>query len=140
MTTRMWGEAYRTSTVCVDSYQSGILNGRLYHRSVESGKTFQCLTQLLQEIENTLDSMNFPKAFTAVRRFAAVAHTPADAAQEEEPVGKKATFAVKVLFRQNASWQGSVTWLEGKQEQSFRSALELIFLINSALEQEAIAS
>ena len=57
MTTRMWGEAYRTSTVCVDSYQSGILNGRLYHRSVESGKTFQCLTQLLQEIENTLDTV-----------------------------------------------------------------------------------
>jgi hypothetical protein len=41
-----------------------------------------------------------------------------------------------VLFRQNASWQGSITWMEGKQEQSFRSALELIFLMNSALEYQ----
>jgi len=37
------------------------------------------------------------------------------------------------MFRQHASWQGGVLWVEGKAEQSFRSALELILLMDSAL-------
>ena len=36
--------------------------------------------------------------------------------------------------RQNATWQGSVTWVEKKEKQQFRSALELLKLIESALE------
>ena len=43
---------------------------------------------------------------------------------------------VRVIFRQNASWQGSVSWLEGRRDESFRSVLELLMLLNSALEQE----
>lgn len=54
----------------------------------------------------------------------------------EKHEGKRATFALRVLFRQNASWQGSVTWLEGGQEESFRSVLELLMLMNSALTEE----
>jgi hypothetical protein len=46
------------------------------------------------------------------------------------------TFAVRVMFRQNASWQGSVTWVEGKREEQFRSVLELLLLVKSALDQE----
>ena len=51
--------------------------------------------------------------------------------------GDKATFAVKILFRQNASWQGSITWLDGKMEQSFRSVFELILLMDNALQSVA---
>ncbi|NLW65775.1 MAG: hypothetical protein GXY26_06040, partial [Clostridiales bacterium] len=36
-------------------------------------------------------------------------------------------------FRQNASWQGVITWAEDRREESFRSALELVFLMDSAL-------
>jgi hypothetical protein len=50
--------------------------------------------------------------------------------------GKVATFATKVLFRQNASWQGSVSWVEGQREEAFRSVLELLFLIDSAISEE----
>ncbi|MBR5319181.1 MAG: hypothetical protein IKU46_06265 [Peptococcaceae bacterium] len=46
-----------------------------------------------------------------------------------------ATFKVKVLFRQSASWQGKLIWIEGKQEIAFRSALELVKLMDSALPQ-----
>ena len=47
--------------------------------------------------------------------------------------GKIATFAIKILFRQNTSWQGSILWLEWGEEQSFRSVLELIYLMDNAL-------
>lgn len=48
--------------------------------------------------------------------------------------GDLGTFLVHVQYRQNATWQGQVTWVDQKQTQSFRSALELIKLIDSALE------
>ncbi|MCR5830089.1 MAG: hypothetical protein K6F93_07080 [Lachnospiraceae bacterium] len=47
--------------------------------------------------------------------------------------GKKATFLVNVLYRQNATWQGTVTWVEGEKKMSFRSALELFVLMESAM-------
>ena len=37
---------------------------------------------------------------------------------------------------QNATWQGTVTWTDGKRTEPFHSALELIKLIDSALEEE----
>ena len=52
---------------------------------------------------------------------------------EQSASGKLATFYVRILFRQNASWQGSVAWLEGGSEQRFRSVLELLLLLDSAL-------
>ena len=44
------------------------------------------------------------------------------------------SFIVNILQLQNASWQGTVTWVEDNKTQSFRSALELIRLIDSTLE------
>lgn len=49
---------------------------------------------------------------------------------------KTGTFIVKILERQNATWQGSVTWVDKRQEQHFRSALELLKLIDGALDEE----
>ena len=43
------------------------------------------------------------------------------------------TFVIKVMNTQNATWQGTVTWTDGKRTEPFRSALELIKLVDSAL-------
>ena len=48
--------------------------------------------------------------------------------------GDKGTFIVQVKYRQNSTWQGEVTWTERRQKQYFRSALELLKLIDSALD------
>ena len=56
--------------------------------------------------------------------------------------GRLATFELKILFRQHASWQGTIVWKEGRQEQSFRSVLELVHLMDSALratEEDGVA-
>ena len=47
---------------------------------------------------------------------------------------KKGTFIVQILNVQNDSWQGTVTWTEKKETVPFRSALELLQLIDGALE------
>ena len=46
---------------------------------------------------------------------------------------KNGTFVVKILNNQNSTWQGSVTWVEQQKVQYFRSALELLKLIDGAL-------
>lgn len=133
MMAKVRGEEYRTTTVCVDSYENGVLKGRFYNPYLSEGKDFQSMAQFLLGMEQTLDMMEFPKAFAARRTFNPIPEWVAESVETEVRTGSAATFQVRVLFRQNASWQGSVVWLEGKREQSFRSALELFFLIDSAL-------
>lgn len=51
----------------------------------------------------------------------------------DEISGEKATFAVKVLYSQNSTWQGTVRWLEAGEEVNFRSDMELMQIIEGAL-------
>ena len=51
----------------------------------------------------------------------------------QESRGKKGTFIVQVQYRQNATWQGQVVWAEENRKEYFRSALELLKLIDSAM-------
>ena len=133
---RLSGEAYRTIQLCVDSYEQGVLRGRFYYAGLADGcRTFQSLTQFLVEMEQILDEANYPQSYTAKRTFGTIpAVRPTGNAGNEIRNGAIATFMIRLLFRQHASWQGSVTWIEGRGEQSFRSVLELILLIDSALE------
>ena len=48
---------------------------------------------------------------------------------------KTETFIIKVMDQKNATWQGSVTWVDEQREQYFRSTLELLKLIDGALEK-----
>lgn len=133
MVTKAWGAVYRTTTVCIDSYDNGVLAGRFFNPYLAKGKEFQSVTQFLLEMEEALDVMDFPRAFTTTRTFAS---SPKGEPVSVDPInktGKEATFLIRVLFRQNASWQGSITWLEGREEQSFRSVLELLLLMDNAL-------
>lgn len=137
---RAWGEEFRTMVVCIDSGTDGVLSGRFYNPFQPEGRAFHSLSQFLTQMDRVLDEMDFPRAANQLRLFSK--DPPAGTALPEamEKTGRQATFAIRILFRQNASWQGSVKWLEGKQEQSFRSALELIFLMNSALsDQQAVS-
>lgn len=52
-----------------------------------------------------------------------------------EQRGKEATFVIHVKYRQNASWQGEVTWVDKQKKEYFRSALELVRLLDSAMEK-----
>ncbi|MEL7609933.1 MAG: hypothetical protein AAGU74_10540 [Bacillota bacterium] len=51
---------------------------------------------------------------------------------------QKATFVVNVLFQQNASWQGTVSWLNQGKTLPFRSLLELLKLMDSAIATDTV--
>lgn len=44
------------------------------------------------------------------------------------------TFVIKILDRQNNTWQGNILWVDQQNEQYFRSALEMLKLIDGALD------
>ena len=129
-----WENQYRTTIVCIDNYENGILSGRMYNAHIPDGDSFHSTIEFLKKMESMLDEMKFPQSFRANRVFCQhpepkVAAPP----MGSPPSGAYGTFHLKVLFRQNASWQGSVTWVEGHREESFRSVLELLLLMDSAI-------
>ena len=135
MAARTWSDESRTLLICADSYEHSILQGRFYNSFLQKGECFESLSQLITKIEQTLDGMEYPKPYTIIRTFSPTRQKPQVPSGTVYQNGKLASFSVKILFRQNASWQGSVTWIDTNQEQSFRSTLELILLFDSALSQ-----
>ena len=48
----------------------------------------------------------------------------------------KGTFEISVKFMQNSTWQGQIHWVEKNKKQNFRSALEMLKLMDEALTEE----
>ena len=46
------------------------------------------------------------------------------------------SFLIKIKYRQNSSWQGTVQWIETGKSQNFKSCLELIRLMDIAVNSD----
>jgi hypothetical protein len=53
---------------------------------------------------------------------------------------EKNTFIVKLDNRQRDTWQGEIVWADENRTERFRSALELIKLMDEAMNKSAAAS
>lgn len=47
---------------------------------------------------------------------------------------KEETFIIRINDCQNSTWQGSILWADRKKKQCFRSTLEMISLIEEAVQ------
>lgn len=124
-----------TFLICIDSFENSVPVGQYQNPCREECGQFQGLMQLILKLEQSLDVENIPQSFNKVRTFFPLTgYWPNGPTDERPRMGKMSTFAVQILFRRNASWQGTITWLDKKQTHNFRSVLELIVLMDSALE------
>ncbi|MBQ3048745.1 MAG: hypothetical protein IJC94_02195 [Oscillospiraceae bacterium] len=132
-------DLFQTTMVCIDSYENKCAVGSVYNSFLQRKIAFRSTMEMLLAIESVLEEAEIPQSYSAKRSFAVVPPS-AKTEKTDETVwdGKLATFAVKILFRQNAGWQGVMTWCEGRCEESFRSVLEMLLLMNSALEKEKL--
>ena len=106
----------------------------MYNPYLPKGDVFRSTLSFLWKMEDLLNGMQCPQPFMADRTFGAVPARPVDRPMEtQQKEGRCATFAIRVIFRQNATWQGTVSWLEAGREARFRSALELLKIMDSAL-------
>lgn len=134
--------------ICIDEYDGGEMHGRLYNFAGDEPVEFNSVMALVKGMSSILDEGQFPQATMQCRGFSKKSvNVPARETRMADPRvssfnkvnirGKKATFRAKIMFRQNASWQGSLYWVEKNREENFRSVLEFMMLMDSSFEGEA---
>ena len=127
-------DMFNTTILCIDAYENKILSGRAYNQAFEGGIVFNSTIELLKRMEEMLDETQFPQAFAEKRTFWQTdSKTEPEYSDDKNMTGKTATFLLRIIFRQNSSWQGSVVWCENKKAEQFRSVLELLMLLDNAL-------
>lgn len=136
--------------LCIDERADADYNGRVYDQYREEPVRFRGMLDALRCIEFFLDRMDFPQRSTLPRSFSKQTVVSDDygkrpAREEimsnlENKNGEEGTFIVQVKYRQNATWQGQVVWAEKNKKMYFRSALELLRLIDDAMRAEADAA
>ena len=140
--------------ICVDEYNEGEMRGRIYSMSESEPDQFTSAIKLVKQVSRIIDEGNGPQSTMKVRGFFKNKQESSKNTQDEKekPVdnkkvvaskinahGKEATFRVRIMFRQNASWQGMVYWVEKNREENFRSVLELLMLIDSSFAEAQAA-
>ena len=129
--------------ICVDGRVGGELSGRIYHGYQEEPVKFSNIIELIREAEALFDRISFPQASTKARSFAEEEGSRARTIPRPERVlsaeevlhhaGKAGTFVTNVRFRQNATWQGEVFWVEEQARQPFANTLEFIRQIDDSV-------
>ena len=136
-----------TICICVDEYDHHSVLGRIYYPENEKPVHFNEIGRLFIEIDRILDEIHFPESSTSGRSFKVPIQNRLKSKEKAsmkkmkiQQKGGKGTFVVQVQFRQHATWQGKVLWAEKNETVNFRSALELLKLIDSALDESAAAA
>ena len=145
--------------VCVDKYNDSDWSGRIYTRINKEPISFRNISEMLDRMENIWNTIGFPQEATINRSFrnqkiqneksgiVCVTYLENNTkdkikvelseADMDKKRGEQDTFIVRIQYRQNASWQGHVTWVDENRTVPFRSALELIKLLDSTQNDEA---
>ncbi len=137
---------YMVTEVCIDTGrgQKDDISGYLVHSATQRAWRYEGLVSLMRLFEKLFNSENFPQATHKIRDMGIAGdRVPVSledmAMDANEIINSKPTFVVNVQYRQNASWQGTIKWLEGDKEATFRSALELIKLMDSVVGEDELA-
>lgn len=131
-------------SICIDDRLSGDYKGRLIEPYGTGTQLFYGTADLLLQMDELYDRWNYPQKSMRSRSFCkeTEAVLPVNIRKGDfhmnmkkvqESRGRKGTFIVQVQYRQNATWQGQVVWAEENRKEYFRSALELMKLIDSAM-------
>ena len=127
--------------LCVDYYLDEKINGRIYHRYQTEPIRIGGMLEAVFEIDAFFDRLGYPFPGTESHYF--IKHEKTQRIKmtrklsDEEMLknnGEQGTFIIRVEQRQHSSWQGRVTWVEEGKTENFRSALELLKMIDGALD------
>ena len=122
-----FGAKARVFDIKVDSYAGQNPTGRLSLEDRAGEIPFNGGMQLILLIDEALANESCPDESSGWMQ-------PPDttAIRGGEPAAT-ATFEIELLFRENYSWQGRMTWLEENKKNTFRSVLELLTEMDGAL-------
>lgn len=134
--------------LCIDGIENSDFYGRLESPLLGS-QPFHGVVHMTSCLEDFYNEIKFPQSFFQLRSFSEEPSKRERRKQSTKPRGPNAprkpvegyteeagilaTFNLHVLFRHNATWQGSIRWLERDCAQKFSSELEVLRLIRGAL-------
>ena len=130
--------------ICFDKKEEQIGTGRMYHYYSREEIPFLNEYHLLTLMEEVMEHINYPQSSTTMRNYKSEGHEAGAPVKKEKPQkvvgqeelmshkGKLATFVVYIQYRQNATWQGDIVWVEQNTTRSFRSVLEMLKLMDNA--------
>lgn len=133
--------------LAVDDKDIRGIQGRVYHAYSEEAIPIACFEEVIRIAENLFNDLGYPQMTTSDRDFWGNSYSYR---KKEEMVkvmddktlleqqGDLGTFIIRVQHRQHSSWQGKVTWIEENETVNFRSALELMKMIDHVLEENKI--
>lgn len=131
--------------ICVDKGGPTRFFGRIFHYYRADPIPFSGPEIIFKEMEEVFDLSGFPQASSKLRSFGKkkkpknYLRVGAGKLMQEDIAtmqkGTEGTFVVHVRSRQNCTWQGKVVWAEKNMSQNFRSGLELLKLIDSAIDE-----
>jgi hypothetical protein len=124
--------------VYVKGCARGELAGALHLVLEDRWSRFDSLLDLIAVYENWLDAGGYPQSTHQMRTIGGggrLSKLRSKMSREnmEGQLSEKPTFVIQVHYRQNASWQGTVHWVEGEKVRHFRSTLELIHLMDDVI-------
>lgn len=131
--------------LCIDQGydDAGEFSARMYSRFHSAPVRICCFENLIREMIQLFDDIRFPLATLKVRDFRGEAQTERREEKEKEKYmsdqellakhGDISTFIIRVQQRQNGTMQGRITWVDENKTMRFRSALEMIKLIESGI-------
>ena len=137
------GSRARDFILKLNSYCNRTVQGEITH--VSSGQLFhfRSLLGMAFLIDERLEELGLPQRSVEMRSWqhpdlvkkeeVILADNTSDIESLKQVGGSE--FLVRVLFRQNASWQGEVHWLDTNEKKYFRSFLELILLLQEAMDK-----
>jgi hypothetical protein len=128
------------SIIYLNPIHSETLKGHVYSEYYKKTLRFYNECELLSGMDDMFDSISFPQASFEGRKFEIKKAKPiikrvddtVDETMSEIMNKKPMTFVVNVQYRKNATWQGTITWVEQNQTLHFRSALEMLKLMEQA--------
>ncbi len=103
------------------------------------GRPFGSLWELLAWIERDIDGNGYPQKMFKYRTWGkgAAPMSENQTLEVNPPVESgeagSTTFIVQVLCRQNATWQGTIQWVDRRQTLTFRSEYEMLRLMDEAV-------
>lgn len=102
-----------TFLVAIESFEDGAMHGVLDSVGMKAPARFNSVPSLILMIDNLLDQQE--ESLQPLIRQIDPSFVP--------------TIELEVLFRHNHSWQGRVRWDSGQKQATFKSVLELLYIL-----------
>lgn len=149
----------RAFFVKVSSISEEGIKGEIRHLLFDERVRFYGLDDAILKMDSMMDQLDWPQASTIIRDFNGKSESlekrqekyhKKEPSEARESWGEEIlqsvrpgmpSYLISVMFRQNSSWQGEITWWNPKKKVKtvhFRSVLELIHLIWSSIEVKRV--